>query len=291
MIFGVGVTAVLLTVVTLAAIVTAWRRPIPALAGGNPARRTVPALARTEGVRLLRHPLVVAGAIAVPTGFPYFAGSHGWEFRWGISGVHLNALAMAAMIVVHRAVTRDRRSGTDELAASLPVGMRTRVRAHVLSLAWLLLPAWALWVVYVPIRFGGELSRVIADGPVSYLWEPSLLELAQGPVSLAIYLLIGVAAGVWWRHSAVGIVVAYLMVFSPLVWMFPMVIQLGYQGTGNVSLGAIHTFGHYVFLAGVATFALGGALVRHGPRRLWLMAVAVGAVGALIGSVLHPGLG
>lgn len=291
----IGVVVFLAVVVVVAAVVTDRRRPVAVLAGANSDVRVVPVLARVEGVRLLRHPLVLLSVVGVVTGFPY-GGTEDWQFRWGMSGAYLFVLAMASMIVVHLAVARDGRSDTDELAASLPVAVRTRVVAHMVSLVWLLVPVCTLWALYAAVRFDGELSHSIATGTsVPYLWRPSLLELAQGPVAVAVYVLLALAAGVWWRHSAIGVVVALLLALSPLVWMFPLVVDLTttvpHGGTATVALGTMHTFGHYLFLAGLGGFALGGALVRYGSRRLWIPVTVLGAAAVVVGAVVRANAG
>lgn len=291
----IGVVVFLVLLVAAAAVVTDRRRPVAVPAGGGPDARVVPVLARVEGVRLLRHPLVLLSVVGVVTGFPY-GGTEDWQFRWGMSGAYLFVLAMAAMVVVHLAVARDGRSDTDALVGSLPIGMRTRVGSHVLSLVWLLVPLCALWALYAVVRFDGQLSyRIVKGESVPYLWQPSLLELAQGPIAVAIYVLLALAAGVWWRHSAIGVIVALLLAMSPLVWMFPLVVDLTatvpYGGTATVTLGAMHTLGHYLFLAGLAVFALGGALGRHGSRRLWVPMAVVGAAAVVIGAVVRANAG
>jgi hypothetical protein len=295
MIYSLGMTSFLLAVAAVAATVTAARRPLGALVEGGRNPAVAAALARVEGWRLLRHPLVLAGVSGAVLGFPY-GGNEDWQFRWGMTGVYLYAIAMAGMVVVHLAISRDRRGDTDELAATLPTGMRTRVAGHARSLAWLLLPVGLLWVGVVVVRLGPDLSHPMADGGVAFVWQPSLLELAQGPVAVAVYLLVALAAGVWWRHSAVGVALPLLLMFSPLVWMFTMVVDLTvtvpYQSGRLVEIAGIHTVGQYLFLAGVAAVAASGALLRYGPRRRWGWTAAAATVVTLVGAALrvHEGL-
>lgn len=262
-------------------IVVADRRtsPSPDAAGFSP--RTAVLLGRVEGMRLLRHPLVWLAAAAGLLGLPY-GGGEDWRLRWGLTGAYLSALAVVGFILVHFAVSRDQRAGTDELAASLPIGPRTRVPGHLISSLWLLVPATSGWAAFLWWRLGPSGALFIEDGTVSYRWQPPVAELAQGPFLLLVALLLAVAAGVWWRHPAVGVLMPLLLFFSPVMWMVPLTVDVGpiapYLQDDVAHVAGVYLAWHYVFLVGLAVLAVAAALLRHGSRMLWGgLAVVAGA--------------
>lgn len=246
-------------------------------------------LARVEGLRLLRHPLVWVAAAAAPLGLP--DGGQDWQVRSGLTGGYLSALATASFVLVHAAVSRDRRAGTEELAASLALGPRTRVPAHLLSSLWLVVPATIGWAAYVWWRLGSSGSLPIRDATVAYIWRPPLAELAQGPFMLLIALLVAVAAGVWWRHPAVGVVIPLLLFFSPVMWMVPLVVDVGpiapYLQDRVADVPGVYLAWHYVFMVGLAVLAVATALLRHGSRQLWGAMAGVAGVALWTGFLLQ----
>lgn len=201
--------------------------------------------------------------------------------------MYLSVVAAVGFVLLHFAVSRDRRSDTDELAASLPTGPATRVPGPLLSSLWLLVPVTALWSAYLWWRFVPSRAITIADGTLSYRWAPTVAELAQGPVMLAVVLLLAVAAGVWWRHPVAGVLVPLLMFFSPLVWMVGLMMDVGliapYQQNRIAHVSHGYLVWHYLFMAGLGTLAVAAAMLRRGSRALW------GAVGVLAVVALWAG--
>lgn len=281
----IPVLAGLLTA-AVAAIAVVDRRtsPTPDAAGFSP--RTAVLLARVEGMRLLRHPLVWLTGAAALLGLPY-GGGEDWRVRWGLTGAYLSLLAVAGFALVHVAVSRDRRAGTEELSASLPIGPRTRVAGHLLSSLWLVVPATLGWAAYLWWRLGPSGALPIQDGTVSYRWEPPLAELAQGPLLLLVALLLAVAAGVWWRHPAVGVLVPLLLFLSPVLWMVPLTIDVGpiapYLEDRIAYVDGAYLAWHYLFMVGLGLLAVATAMLRHGPRRWW------GGLAGLAGAALWVG--
>lgn len=281
----IPVLATLLGAGLVAAVVIDRRTPsAPDVATFTPAAAL--ALAWVEGRRLLRHPLVWMGAAAAPVALA-FASGQDWQVRAGLTGSYLSPLAVAGFVVVHLAVSRDRRAGIEELATSLPLGPRTRVPAHLASLLWLVVPATTGWMVLVWWRLGRSGTLHIQGGRVSYVWQPSLAELAQGPLMLLVALLIAVAAGVWWRHPAVGVVLALLLFVSPVMWMVPLTIDVGpiapHLQNRVVHVDGVYLAWHYLFTVGLAVLAVATALLRHGSRLRW------GVVAGLAGAALWAG--
>lgn len=273
--------------IAVTAVVIVDRRAVYAPTAGGFTPSVALLLARVEGGRLLRHPLVWVAILAGLAGFPFLGGGEDWQVRWGLTGEYLSLLAAVAFVVVHFAVSRDRRSGTDELVASLPTGPATRVPGHLLSSLWLLVPVTVLWSAYLWWRFAPSGGITIADGNLSYRWAPPVAEVAQGPVMVAVVLLLAVAAGVWWRHPVAGVLVPLLLFFSPLLWMVPLTMDVGpiapYLQNRIVHVSYGYLVWHYLFMAGLGTLAVAAAMLRRGPRALW------GAVAALAGVALWAG--
>ena len=283
------VSSILLAVAVAAAVVVDRRATYaPAVAGFNGSVARL--VARVEGMRLLRSPLVLVGFVATAFGFPGGFGED-WALRWGLTGSYLSAFGVGGFVLLHLATSRDRRSGTDELVDSLPTAAGTRVTGHLLSSLWLVVPITALWVPFVLWRLGPTGGMTIADGVVSFRWQPPLVELGQGLLVLPVVLLLAVAVGVWWRHQVVGVVVALLLFFSPLLWVMPLTVDAGpiapYLQNRVVNVGYQHLPWHYLFMAALAVLAIAAALARRGSRRLWASVATVAAVALVVGDVLR----
>lgn len=280
----------ILLAVAVVAVFVVDRRTMYAPAAGRFTPSVSLLLARIEGMRLLRHPLVWVGVAAVAFGFPG-GFERDWAMRWGLTGSYLSTVAVAGFFVMHLATSRDRRSGTDELADSLPTGPATRVPAHLLSSLWLAVPVIALWIPFVWWRLGPTGGMTVADSILSFRWEPPIVELAQGPVLLPVVLLLAVAAGVWWRHPVVAVVIPLLLFFSPLLWIMPLTVDAGpiapYLQNRVVDVGYGHLPWHYVFMTGLTVLAIAAAMLRRGSRRLWGSLAVIAMVAIVVGDVLR----
>lgn len=284
-----AVSSVLLAVAVVTVLVVD-RRTVYAPAAGGFTPSVSLLLARVEGARLLRHPLLWLGIAAIPFGFPG-GFNQDWAVRWGVTGSYLSAAGLAGFGLIHLAVSRDRRSGTDELAASLPTAAATRVPGHLLSTLWILVPVLPLWALFVWWRLGSDGGMTIVDGIVSYRWDPPLAELVQAPVLLLVVLLLAVAAGVWWRHPVVAVLIPLLLFFSPLLWVMPLAIDAGpiapYLQNRVVDVGYGHLPWHYVFMAGLGTLSVAAATLRRGSRRLWGSVAVLAMVAIVAGDLLR----
>lgn len=252
--------------------------------GGAPAV----AIARIEAARLLRHPVAwlgLAGTVAATIG--------SWSdpvigSRWLWLGFLLYPLLGGLFIALHLAATRDRRAGSNELAATLPTGRSQRTVAHLLTVAVLTVPIAAVWYGVVYARLGWRWTAPLEGNGWSAVWEPGLVELVQPLLVVAVVLSIAVAASRWWSHPIASVLVALLLLISPFFWMVPLMVEGGPYGhyetlvyIGEVTAGELAW--HLVFLVGLLAFTVAGALLRDDRRRGVLVLAAVGLVGMVVG--------
>ena len=117
----------------------------------QPLAPTVRQLARIEGMRMLRHPVVLVG-LALSVAFTLL---NEWDSVGGdyfaVTGPGLLPL-LVSLVAANLAALRSRRSDTDELYASLPSPARARTLAQLASLAWLGTAA----AVFVGVFFVGQ---------------------------------------------------------------------------------------------------------------------------------------
>jgi hypothetical protein len=151
--------------------------------------RIVLALARVEGGRLIRHPIVLGGTVL---SLGAFVMATWWtapvlQRDDILTGVSLMPLAGSAFFVANLAVLRSRRHGTDELYQGLVATPSERTVAHLLSVAWVV--AMAIAVV------GAYLGYEVLEGAVG---APRVAELAVGPAIVALVGALGVAVARWW---------------------------------------------------------------------------------------------
>lgn len=153
------------------------------------------ALARAEGKRLLRHPLVALGAAVAPVlvflltrrGVPVLHRDD------GLVALTLLPLAAATFLAANLAALRAGRSGTDELFESMPAPASSRTLAHVLSTGWP--AALGLALTGMAVAYMQALRAV---------GTPSLAELVTGPAVVAVCGTAGVALARWVPYTVAG---------------------------------------------------------------------------------------
>lgn len=154
---------------------------------------TVWQLGRVEGVRLLRHPVVLVGLVLATAYTIVFALQDVGGDYFAVSGPGLLPL-LAVLVAANLAALRSRRSDTEELYSSLPSPARARTLAHLLSLGGLA----AGTAAFVAVSFaglGGFDGFVIDyDGTTAV---PSAAELAQGPLAITAAAALGIALACW----------------------------------------------------------------------------------------------
>ena len=270
------------------------------------ALRCVLALAGVEAVRLLRHPIVLAGAALSVLLLLQDLGEYGGRF-YLLTIAATMPLAAATMVAANLAALRSRRSDTDELWASTAMPASGRTLAHLLSLAAPVTLAAAL-VAFGYFAFdAGDGLRVDVIGTTVV---PSVTELAQGPLVVLALGALGIALARWLPTVALApvVIVGFLAIEMPMTswgvatewrWLAPVVnhgerswapcsreahAEWGCDGAVGFDIAGMRW--HLLYLAGLTVFLAALALLRHGrrPRRLALAAaglVLVVAAGAL----------
>lgn len=171
-------------------------RSIPlAAASRQRPRATVLPLARLEGRRLLRHPLILlAAALLIALDFLsilFLDETDADGYAWSLS-VPFMPFAAALLVVVNLAALRGVRNGADELYGSLPTTARTRTAAHLVSLAW----ALAATALLVALSVLASMSR---GGHV-----PGIFPAITAPAMVALCGALGLALARWLPHPAAG---------------------------------------------------------------------------------------
>ncbi len=252
-------------------------------------------LARTEARRLLRHPLFLAG-VALSLLLLRDEGD-GAALAAFVTGFALLPLAAATLVVANLAALRSRRSGTDELYASLPRPRSSRIAGQLLALTVTMPVSCALIAIaYLVDSFDDYPHHVTALGT----------ELAQGPVMVVAFGAIGIllarltAAPIVATLTLVGLLAVRATLSTPdswLSWLLP--IAGGTARSGDpISCGPdapagcmafagnpMATGWHLTYLVVVALLAGAGALAGE-HRRLRAAALAAAAVAVCVGTKL-----
>jgi hypothetical protein len=243
------------------------------------------ALARTEGRRLLRHPIVLAS-------IPFCAGTF-VLVTWNqapvlsrddiLTGLALCPLAGAVFLAAHLGATRSFRHGTDELYESAATTPAQRTAGHLLSVLWTI----GLSVLLVVTA----LLYLVALRPVA---RPDPVELLTGPLLVVLGGVLGVALARWWRAALAGPVgvvalaaVQIMLVWqtsagrsendpNPVRWLAPWV-PIAVSGDPPRELVVRPSGWHLVFIASLALLAGGVAILRAGirPNRVTVTAAAL----------------
>lgn len=231
------------------------------------------ALARTEGLRILRGPgVLLAAGLA---GYLMLVGMGEGSIRGGLSGLAVLPLTLVAGAIAALAASRDR-GAIVELAASLPVSGRSRVPAHLLAGLPLALAVTAAIGLFAVLRLGTDLSTPIdVGGVLDGVWHATALELIQGPLMILMAMSVATGAAVWFRHPLPGMLVVVWFFFTPVMWELPPFIEGGlnvHWGTDVPYTVTQATVGVHVLYqtAFIATASI-LALLKHDRRaRVWI---------------------
>jgi hypothetical protein len=284
-------------------------RPHPPRAAAFALGRSALALARIEGMRLVRHPVFLAGAalsIAFSLTFADATDIGGDYFV--LMGPTLLPLGLATLVVTNLAALRSRRGGTGELYGSIPAPARVRTLAHLLALAWPVAVAAALLVAAFAWFGAWDGLDVTRAGRRA---TPGPVELAQGPLAVAALGALGVALARWVPHPPAGAVAAVgLLVFQmPFVmwnlqdapgWFLPLVNPAQSSQAPDSSwpcasdqrwpclLKGFAPLGwHLAYLAGLGLLLAGLALLRDRRRRADSLLAAAGLTVAVTAGALQ----
>ena len=215
-------------------------------------------------------------------------------------------LALATLVVANLAALRSRRSDTGELYGSLPAPERARTLAHLLSVVFAsavcCLAVVAGFLVY-ETQGGLQVTRA---GETAV---PSLAELAQGPVVVALLGAVGVALARWLPYLPVaplaGIAILWIEIpwwnlQSGYVWFAPVVnpARTGPHSSWPCDydqdwpcvlerLASGEMAWHLLYLAGLIVTACALALARERPRKRAALAAAGGISVAVVAGILQ----
>lgn len=261
------------------------------------------ALAGAECRHLLRHPAFLAGGAGT---FVILALSNlfgGIDFSTlALSGLACLPLAVGTFVAANFAANRDRRSGTDELLAALAQTATSRRVAQLLAVGASVAVAMAAVAATVLVvgALGGPDVRF--DTGVEQR-VPSLYELFQGPLAVAVLGLAGIAVGRLVPTPLLAPVLAAVLLFSMwpegrLRWFAPVAnpavtVPGGYwphpeiaPRTELIGFDVASMGWHLLYLAGVgglaATLAIASRRLTPGTMIAATTALAAAIAGGLL---------
>lgn len=182
--------------------------PAHATVGGTPAREIL-ALAMVEGRRFVGHPIFLAGVgFAVAGGLVFVRAvlARPWA-TWGDDGwmvaVGFMVLGILTMVCSDHTARRDRRDGTREQLASLPLSAALRTGGFLTALSW---PMAATTVVLVTIVAIGTWRGPSLDGSEA-------VQLAERVCQVATFGGLGIAVATWIPNPFAAPILAWAMLF------------------------------------------------------------------------------
>lgn len=240
--------------------------------------QTALAVGRVEGVRLARA-LVVPSALALfmavgrrnATFIDLRSHSYNFAFEFLLS-------AAVALVISHRAVTRPRREGAEELLTPLPAPPRAVTIGHLLAVG----SGFGLAVLVAVV------GMVVVFRAPHLVGDPVWTEIAVGPVLVAGAGCLGVFLGRMWPQ----VFVPYVACLVIAIFELNVASRAGsgsrwlaFWVEGSLWWAVLRHSGlHLVYLLGLVSMAVVGALVRHGMTRklavAGTVAIAVTAVAA-----------
>lgn len=230
------------------------------------------ALARAEGRRLLRHPIVLAAIALVLIGWivPVFTGSANkfpvLYLEDSVIQVEMTLIAAAVMIAANLAVLRTHRHGVSVFTDVLALPTWRRTLAHLLTL----LPLAAVTGVLAVARIGQLSLRPGAVG------QPGPLDLAVVPALVLLFGAVGVLLASLVRSTVVAPLLLVLLLFSLLFsapsggtqkrlsWLLPVTVDADFRSGGPPPAQAIHepAVAHLLYLLALAMVLAVAALLR-----------------------------
>ncbi|MBO3749665.1 hypothetical protein J5X84_26600 [Streptosporangiaceae bacterium NEAU-GS5] len=225
------------------------------------------ALARFEGRRLLRNPILWAAAVAAIVLRIRDGRARLPDLTVETVAATTSAaiVAGAALIVVNLVVGRDRRHRMPETLAALPGDAVVRTRAA-------LVPGVLTAALVAAVTLAAELVATVFRGPVAGRFDPWE---ALGGLALAALAAAAGAALARWTPTLIAAPVAVLVLgFDVLVagrrpWAVLVIARHDPAWTDRPSAA------HLLYLAALAAACGAVALLRHGPRPTRVLALAV----------------
>lgn len=246
-------------------------------------RSPVVPLAGVEGLRLVRHPLVLLACVLFAA-MIYVSSSDGPGAGYGgvVTGPTF-FLGVPAYFVANLAASRPRRHGCDEHHASLPA--TTAQRTAAVCLAGLAPAVLAVLLQLAALGWIGVSSARLAQ-------LPSLAELAAGPLTVLGGSLLGVMVARWLPFPAAPVLVMLpIVVVTAALAEPPQTYQLlapfaeftVYRedgGWAGLHPGSITW--HAVYLLALCVMAAAGALLRDAAAKLPLLLAGGAATGLAV---------
>jgi hypothetical protein len=256
--------------------------PIPAV---------VPALALGEGMRLLRHPVMVLGfgLFALATSFGATADDGPRQAFSTVDSALSFFPGVMAILAANLVASRDLRAGSRDMLAPAPTRLQERVLALCVGS---MVPALAsLAAVLVVHAVHLQLDR--------YAVEPSMIYIVQGPVAVFGACVLGIMIATWLPQRGV-IAISLVLVVTGNVWLagdgtsdrqlFGMAMSWpAWVGDGSRWGGLLpgDVRWHVLYLLGLCGLAIAATLVRVAERRT----PAVGCGVLMLGVVIVAGIG
>lgn len=268
------------TIATRPAAAPGRRRERPA--------RTVLQIARAEGRRLLRHPIVVVGlllAVVTP-----------WDLLHELAPVMVRdtvlltgtgtLIAVSTLLAAHLATTRPQRDGTEDLYEASPTQVAARTGGLLLA---------CLWPAAAALAYGlAGVGYLYWTGGIGH---PNPFDVLAIPAATATAGVAGVALGRWLPSRIAATLSAVVLVTLQAALLFPWfhggphLVRLMVHSDWGMSVApelVPRAPGiHLVYVLGVAGLIAGTAFLRHGGRPGGRALVAAGlAVAVLSGGWL-----
>lgn len=262
-------------------------------------------LARVEGWRLLRNPVVwlgLAPTVMLVTDDPSTDPNDVFTGRYyALIGYGLLLPGFVVVVMTILAVLRSRSTGADGLLATMPVGADRRSIGHGYSvLAAAMFAGLATAVIYLYFRPGSPMLDVRFGTTPNLLPlpRPNVAQLLQGPFAIAA-VCAGVVALVRWVPTWLVAVPLFFLLFvqglyfgifdsastSAFTWLWPMstgAVHRGWTGcdTDNCLLrlagyDQVTPWWHLAYLVALGAWFVTIAVLRHRRDRAAWTAFAV----------------
>ena len=187
-------------------------------------------------------------------------------------------LAATTLVVSHRAVTRSRRDGSEELLSTTPAPPRARTAGHLLA-------------VLAPTAMSALAGLVLAWSMTQTVTVGSFVpsELAVGPLLVAGAGCLGVLLARMWPQRFTPYLACVAIAAMELSVNNPLLVGSGARWLAFWVEGSLwwllprHSTAHLVYLLGLIAMAAVGALLRHGLTR-GLVTVAVASIAVTAGA-------
>ena len=187
-------------------------------------------------------------------------------------------LAATTLVVSHRAVTRSRRDGSEELLSATPASPRARTAGHLLAV---------LAPTTIAALTGLVLAWYMTQTTTVGSFVPS--ELAVGPLLVAGAGCLSVLLARMWPQRITPYLACVAIAAMELSVNTPLLVGSGARWLAFWVEGSLwwllprHSTAHLVYLLGLIAMAAVGALLRHGLTRR-LVAVAVASIAVTAGA-------